>query len=39
MARDTSGEKYLIFKEMGESIDMTLCVAPKETPEIGRAHV
>lgn len=33
MARDTSGEKYLIFKEMGESIDMTLCVVPKETPE------
>lgn len=33
MPRDTSGEKYLVFKEMGESIDMIICVAPKETPE------
>ena len=23
MPRDTSGEKYLILKEMGETIDMT----------------
>lgn len=31
MVRDTSGEKFLIFKEMGESIDMTLCMVPKNT--------
>ena len=38
MPRDTSGEKYLIFKEMGECIDMTFGRVHLDTGQIDWLH-